>query len=74
MPEQANSGSETGLSPIRPYILFPGFDPHFGHISSTDANLHQVTASSWGFWHPLLQKGGQEYILRGDEWSVISLI
>lgn len=65
MPQQANSGLETGLPPILPDILFPGFGPHFGHSNPTDANLHQVTASFWGFWS-LLHKGGREYILRGD--------
>ena len=53
MPERAGSGSETGLSPVRPDILLPGFDPHFGHISSADANLHQVSAFFGDFWHPL---------------------
>lgn len=62
MPEQAGSGSEAGLSPILSHILFPGFDPHFGHIDSIEVNLHQVTDSFWGFWYLLLQKGGREYL------------
>lgn len=69
---QRNSGSEH-LPPILANLFFPVFDPCFGHINSTDANPHQVTACFWAFWY-LFQKVKLEWILRGDWWSVISLI
>lgn len=49
---QGDSGSETALPPIPANILFPGFDPHFAHINSTEVNLHKLQSPSGPFGIP----------------------